>query len=281
MQTFADLHIHTYFSDSTLSPNDVIEKAVQEKISCVAITDHDTIDGVAPTQQASISYPVEVISGIELSSEFNGQDIHILGYFVDCSSKSLAVKLGQIQSIRKERIKKMIAKLKGFGVDNITADEVSVLTRSDSVGRPHLALLLKEKGWVSSLQQAFDRYLAEGGCAYVKKFKQSPQEAIQLIRQAKGVAVLAHPMVTKMDEIIPGLVDAGLQGLEVYYPNCSKDVITFYKNLAKKYHLVLTGGSDAHGDGKKNTFIGKARVPYDIVDQLRALSKKCPEKNNE
>jgi 3',5'-nucleoside bisphosphate phosphatase len=281
MLTFADLHIHTYFSDSTLSPRDVIEKALQENISCVAITDHDTVDGVAPTQQAALSHSVEVISGIELSSEVNGQDVHILGYFLDCSSEALAIKLGLIQSVRKERINKMIDKLKGHGVDNITADEVAVLTKSDSVGRPHLALLLKEKGWVSSLQQAFDKYLAEGSCAYVKKFKQTPQEAIQLIREAKGVAVLAHPMVTKKDEMIPQLVDAGLQGLEAYYPNCSEGVIAYYKNLAKKYHLVLTGGSDAHGDGKMNTFIGKARVPYETVEQLRALSIHPGEKKNE
>lgn len=281
MLTFADLHIHTYYSDSSLSPVEVIEKAVQENISCVAITDHDTVEGVAPTQQAAINHAVEVISGIELSSELNGQDVHILGYFIDCSSKALATKLGQIQSVRKERINQMIDKLKGYGVDNITADEVSVLTKSDSVGRPHLALILREKGWVSSLQQAFDKYLAEGACAYVKKFKQSPQEAIQLIRAAKGVAVLAHPMVTKKDEIIPGLVEAGLQGLEVYYPNCSEAVIAYYKNLAEKYRLVLTGGSDAHGDGKINTFIGKARVPYETVEQLRALADDRREKNDE
>ncbi len=274
MTKFADLHIHTYYSDGTLSPEQIVTQALEEDLGCIAITDHDTVDGVFPVQEAAASQDLEVISGIELSSELNDQDIHILGYFIDCKSEYLRSKLLEIQNVRKERLDKMITRLQQAGIDNITAEEVGVLTKTDSVGRPHLALILKEKGWVSSIQQAFDKYLAEGAIAYAKKYKQTPQEAIDLIRKAGGVAVLAHPMITRRDEIIPSLVKAGLQGIEVYYPNCPDSVLSYYKGLAEKHQLVATGGSDAHGEGKLNTFIGKAKVSLDSVNQLRALAEK-------
>ncbi|MDP8266015.1 MAG: PHP domain-containing protein [Candidatus Aceula meridiana] len=269
---FADLHIHTNYSDSTLSPEQIVLKAVDQGLSCIAIADHDTVDGVVPVQKVAAFHDLEVIPAIELSSELNNQDIHVLGYFMDCKNEIFKVKLREIQDVRIKRIEEMIEKLKEFGIDNITIEEVCALNKSDSVGRPHLAMILEEKGWVSSLQQAFNKYLAEGAPAYVKKYKQTPYEAIELIQKAGGVAVLAHPMVTKRDELIPSLVKAGLKGLEVYYPNCPKSVEKYYEGLVKKHDLIATGGSDAHGEGKPNTFIGKAKAPYSAVEQLRQAS---------
>lgn len=273
MKKFADLHIHTHFSDSTLTPEQIIEEASHCKIDCIAIADHDTVAGIAPTRDAAMAYDLEVVAGVELSSELDNQDIHILGYFVDFERPALITRLKEIQNVRMERIVKMIEKLKHLGVDNIHPEEVYALSESSSVGRPHLAMVLHQKGWVKSLTEAFDRYIAEGAPAYVKKYKQTPHEAIDFIRQFGGVAVLAHPMITKRDEIIPSLVKAGLKGIEVYYPNVPQSVMQHYLQLAKKYHLIATGGSDAHGSGKMNTFIGKAKVSYSAVEELKSVIK--------
>lgn len=265
----ADLHIHTNYSDSTSTPDEVIEQARANNLACIAITDHDTIDGIAPAMTAAEPYAIEVVSGIELSTELNKKDVHILGYLFDRENKSFVSQIRRMQVARLERMREMIQKLKQLGIDDITFDDVNVLAASDSLGRPHLAKILLEKGWVSSIQMAFNKYLADDAPAYVPKFKQSPAEAINLIRNAGGIAVLAHPMLTQVDEHIPGLVEAGLGGIEVYYPNVTRAVIQFYEQMAEKHRLVKTGGSDAHGDVKKHTYIGKIKIPYSLIDQLK------------
>lgn len=270
---FADLHIHTHYSDSSLSPAEVVDEALRNGLSCIGITDHDTLEGVIPVKKAAAATSLEVIDGIELSSEVHDQEVHILGYLFDSHTDLFKAQLTRMQQVRVERMKLMIQKLEKAGVQGITLEEVSELTRSDTVGRMHLALVLQRKGWVKTPQDAFKKYLAEGVCAYVKKFEQTPQEAIRLIRESGGVAVLAHPMITQCDEIIANLVRSGLQGIEAFYPNCSPAVIEYYVGLAKKYHLVLTGGSDAHGAGKLNTFIGKMKVPYRFIEELKKVKQ--------
>ena len=269
MSRLADLHTHTYYSDSTLSPQELIEQAHQNGLSCLAVTDHDTVEGIAPSMEAARKYGIEIITGIELSSEIHGKEVHILGYLFNREHEFLTDQLNRMQDVRIERMKTMIEKLRGLGIKNIELEEVCALTKTKSVGRPHLATILKEKGAVSDYTQAFEKFLAEGRPAYVSKFKQTPYEAIALIRQAGGLAVLAHPMLTGIDELIPSLVKAGMKGLEVYYPNVPENVIYFYEGLAKKHHLLMTGGSDAHGDIKKNTRIGRIKIPYALVEQLK------------
>ncbi len=269
MSGLADLHIHTYYSDSTSSPEEVVEQAQQNGLSCIAIVDHDTIDGIAPTIAAAAKYGLEVVPGIELSSEINGKDVHILGYFIDCANEHFSARIKQMQGSRVGRMEEMIAKLRLLGVNNIALEEVAALAKSDSLGRPHLAKVLVAKGVVSDVRQAFDRYLSEGAPAYVSKFQQTPYEAIQLIRGAGGVAVLAHPLITAVDELIPSFVREGLGGIEVYYPNCSNNTIHFYEGIAQKHGLAVTGGSDAHGEAKRYTFVGRIKIPYDLVEKLR------------
>ncbi len=271
MTKSADLHIHTFYSDGTSSPQEIVQAALQAGLNCISITDHDALDGIAPTRVAAQGYDLEIISGIELSTEINGKDIHILGYLFDEKSPLLLAAIHQAQEARVERIKIMIEKLKGLGVKDIQWEEVCRLTQSKAVGRPHLAAVLKEKGFVKDIAQAFDKYLGEDCPAYVPKFKQTPYEAIELIRKSQGVAVMAHPMSTNKDELIRSFADSGLQGLEVYYPNCPDVVINYYAKLAKKYQLIPTGGSDYHGKAKPNTFMGKARVPYAVVEELKKI----------
>ncbi len=272
MNKTADLHIHTHFSDSTSSPQEVIEDAYKNDLNCIAIADHDTVDGIQPTIEAAKKYDIEVIPAIELSSEINGKDVHILGYLFDYKSPFLLKQLTQMQSTRFERMKEMIAKLKTLGVDNINIEEVCALAKSDAVGRPHLAAILLKKGWISNFKEAFNKYLADDAPAFAPKFKQTPQEAIQLIKEAGGVAVLAHPMLTCVDELIPSFVAAGLGGIEVLYPNTSPNVIDFYAGLAKKHNITITGGSDAHGSAKKHTYVGKIKIPYDLVEKLKCYN---------
>lgn len=269
MTRLADLHIHTNFSDSSSSPQEVIEQAHEQGLCCIAIADHDTVDGIEPAMEAAKRYGIEVIPGIELSSEINGVDVHVLGYLFDHHNREFIDRIKEMQNTRVTRMHKMIDKLKALGIDNITPEEVAALTQSDSVGRPHLATLLKEKGWVTNHQMAFNKYLADGAPAFVPKFKQTPYEAIELIKKAGGVAVLAHPMLTRVDDLIPGFVKAGLGGLEVYYSGSSDKVICFYEGLVKKYELVATGGSDAHGNVKKHTYVGKVKIPCELVDRLK------------
>ena len=267
----ADLHIHTYYSDSTMSPREVVREAAKAALACIAITDHDTVDGVPEAVSEAGKLGIEVIGGVELSSEHGKKDVHILGYGFELKKSPLVLKLKDMQQARMERMKKMVAKLNALGFNDIRYEDVAIRTRSDAVGRLHLAQLLVEKRHVDNLDMAFERYLGEGAQAYFSKFRQTPAEAVKLIKDSGGVAVMAHPMLTQRDEIIPELVRAGLDGLEVYYPNCSMEITNFYTRLAAKHGMLITGGSDAHGAGKKNTYIGKAYVPCEHVEKLKKL----------
>lgn len=270
MTKVADLHIHTYFSDSTSSPREVVEQAKARGVSCIAVTDHDTVGGIAQTMAAGQELGVEVITGIELSTNFQGKDIDILGYFFDWQHPTLEAKLAQLQTARLERMQIMLAKLTALGIKDISLEEVQTMTQGKSLGRPHLATLLVKKGHVGNIKAAFEKYLGEDGKAYVPKTTQTPYEAIELMRQVGGVAVMAHPMITNKDEIIASMAEAGLAGIEAQYPNCSENIIHYYEGIAKKYNLVVTGGSDDHGQAKVYTHIGKKIIPYENVEQLRA-----------
>lgn len=270
----ADLHIHTNFSDSTASPEEVVAEAHASGLSCIAITDHDTVDAFPHALAAAEPFGLEIITGVELSSEHNGKDIHILGYCFDLDDSPLVRQLRSMQQARIERMKKMLKRLDELGKGGIALEDVAGLTRSDSVGRLHLAKLLLQHGHVGSLDEAFVKYLGEGAAAYFPKFRQTPFEAIRLINESGGVAVMAHPALTQRNDLIPELVKAGLGGVEAYYPNCMMNVVDFYLNIAKEYDLVVTGGSDAHGASKTNTFIGKSYVPYPWVERLKERAKK-------
>ncbi|MCA9403154.1 MAG: PHP domain-containing protein [Candidatus Omnitrophica bacterium] len=269
MTKTADLHIHTHFSDSTSSPEEVAQQAHAAGVACIGIADHDIVDGIAPTKKAAEQYDIEVIPGVELSTQANGRDVHMLGYLFDYENAEMQERLEGMQHSRGERMRLMIQKLSDLGISGIDYDEVCSLTESGAVGRPHLATVLVKNGVVPNMQAAFDRYLADDRPAFVPKTKLTPVEAIDLIRSYGGVAVLAHPMFTRVDELIPQFVEAGMQGLEVYYPNCTPATTEFYAKIAKKYDLVATGGSDAHGDAKKNTYLGKATIPYEQVEKLK------------
>lgn len=269
----ADLHLHTNCSDGQDTPEELVVQAKRLGLSCIAVTDHDTIDGVAPAMLKGAALGVEVLAGIELSTSWRGRDIHLLAYCYDPHHPELCAHLLSVQERRIERMDRIIKKLNAMGFPEITLQEVlERATVAVSIGRPHLALVMYERGLVRSVQEAFDRYLAEGAPAFVADFEWSPYEAIALVRRAKGIPVMAHPMVTKMDELIPGFVEAGLMGIEAYYPNNSQSIINFYIGLAKKHHLLITGGSDSHGGRNRATHMGKIRIPYEFVEALKTAA---------
>lgn len=274
-----DLHMHTLHSDGTLTPVELVERAKSRSLSCIALTDHDTINGVLEAQAAGRKLGVEVVAGVEISVIFEPGTMHILGYFVDIQNKILLTGLEKIQNARGERNPKIIELLNKMGVA-ITLEEVKAESGGDQVGRPHFARVLLKKGHVKTAQEAFDRYLAKGSPAYVDKRNMTSKEAIQMIRRAGGVASLAHPKQLKLKDKalfeaeIKRLVSEGLGGLEVYSSCQSKEESSYYLEVAKRFGLVVTGGSDFHGANRPSVELGwlgdGAHLFYDTIETLRS-----------
>lgn len=266
-----DLHIHTTASDGLETPGEVVARAVDKGLRAIAITDHDTVAGVSEGISAGSKLGMEVIPGIEINTNYRGNEVHILGYFLDCESPALLEQLGRIRKQRVERIGKIVGELNDLGF-NIQMKEV-LLTAGDSVvGRPHIARTLVKKGMVSSTDKVFDKYIGEGKVAFVPRYGLTPIEAIGLIKKAGGVPVLAHPGLMNCDGLIGKLVAAGLQGLEVYHSDHTAEQSSHYRRIADNYGLVITGGSDYHGAELKHRRIGTAVTDYESVKRLKELS---------
>lgn len=276
---YADLHIHTKFSDGAYAPERIVEEAHARGLACIAITDHDEVAGITPAKKAAQALNLEVIPGVELSAEIGETEVHILGYFIDWQAQWFQDKLKQLCQVRKERALAIIEKLKQHGIE-LTADELLSGTDLYSIGRLHIARLLTKKGFVHSTQEAFHKYLGNGRSCYVKKFKLTPTEAIGMIVTLKGVAVLAHPYNIGSDERIAEFVQQGLRGIEVYYPEHDPANTTHYRNLAQKYGLLLTGGSDYHGLAEVGVTLGEVKIPYSLVEALKQEAKVFPNEGN-
>lgn len=267
----ADLHVHTVCSDGTFSPEEVIREAARIGLKTVAITDHDTVDGVRPAQEEGLRRGVNVIPGIELSGYFHPYEVHIMGLFIDIYDQDLTEKFLQMRRERVERISTIVERLQELGV-NIKAEEVLDVAGSSPPGRMHVAEVLVKHGYCLDITEAFSRYIGDDGHAYVPKKLITPQEAIQLIHSAGGVSIYAHPGLTGKDDLIPLLVDSGIQAIEAYYPSHTPDMVEKYLGIAKKYGLAVAGGSDFHGMRKQNTPLGRVRVSNEIV---LALKERC------
>ncbi len=266
---YADLHVHTNASDSTFGPDEVILNAKLVGLSAVGITDHDTVDSLDRALLLGKEAGVEVIPGIELSAEEGQAEIHILGYFINHKDPVFAATLKMLRESRLERAKEIIRKLKGQNV-NIELEDVLKLTESyTSVGRLHIARALKDAKHVSTIGDAFRRYIGQNGPAYVGKHKMSPREVIRMIKAAGGAAVLAHPVVLNNDELVKSMIPMGLDGIEVYHTEHNTAAVERYKAMAQANGLAMTGGSDCHGMSKNKMLLGTILIPYEYVEQLR------------
>lgn len=265
---FADLHLHTSFSDGTFSPEEVVAHAQRYGLGALALTDHDTLEGCLRAAAACRAAGIEFITGTELTAEQDFYEIHILGYFMDPTHKRLLTEMAKFQAVRKSRIVDMVAKLNGLGVP-LKSEAVFALANCDSPGRPHVARALVQEGFCSELDEAFERFLKRGRPAWVPKFKMSAHEAINLIHEAGGLAVMAHPGLNRTDEVIPDLVAAGLDGIECFHTKHSTSMNEHYLEIADEHRLLVTGGSDCHGMSKGRPLIGTIRLPYTHVEMMK------------
>lgn len=264
----ADLHLHTSYSDGTLSPQEIVELAAKKGLTAIAITDHDTVSGVVPAQQRGVALGIEVIPGIEFTTEAYNKEIHILGHFIDINNSSLLSELGRLQKSREERIIKICQKLGEIGV-SIDPEAVFKIAGHRDAGRPHVAQALVTQGYVTSIKEAFDRYIDFRGPAYVEHYKLSPTDAVKLINVANGLATFAHPAVSNCDKIVPELVAAGLAGLEAYYSGHDQYLTDFYAKFAEKYGLLVTAGSDFHGfKGSREIVLGEPSLSDELLQKL-------------
>lgn len=272
----ADLHVHTTASDGTLTPAEAVRAAITAGLTAVAITDHDTTAGLAPAAEAAraAEQPIRVVPGVEVNTDavIDGRtrEVHVLGYLFDPSSPSLEAELQRLRLARYERAKQILKKLERLKLP-VSFARVEEIAAGGPLGRPHIAQALVEAGYAGSVLEAFRLYLGIGKPAYVERYKLTPEEAVRLIRAAGGAAVLAHPRLIGEESIIAPLVAAGLAGIEARYPEHSRGQTRRYSALARRYGLVVTGGSDAHGPGfPEREAIGGVRVDDAVIDELEA-----------
>jgi predicted metal-dependent phosphoesterase TrpH len=280
---YVDLHLHTTASDGVMTPAEIVRYAKSKGLQAIAITDHDTIDGLQEGLSEGERIGFEVVPGVEISAEYSPGSMHLLGYFLDIHHSLLKGKLEYLQRARAERNPKIVENLNRLGV-RITYDEVVKASGGGQVGRPHFAQVLLEKGYVRNIQEAFERFLKKGAPAYVDKVRFKPKEAISFIRQAGGVAVLAHPKTLGMngslavEKVVLGLIEERLTGIEVFYPEHSPLEVGLLKVLAERYGLLMTGGTDYHGIEKEALDIGVGRgemkIPYSLVEAMKAARRR-------
>jgi len=277
-----DLHVHSYYSDGTKSPAELVHLASRTGVSAIALTDHDTMDGVAEAQAVSVEYDVEVIPGVEISVVHDGLPLHILGYFIDPQQKDMAHALSTLQESRDRRNEKIIIKLQELGI-NASVEELSLISGVGQTGRPHIAKLLMNHGAVRSFAQAFDKYLAKGQKAYVGRFAYSAKDAITFIQAAGGLAVLAHPIqidktLCVLNSLLPELRSFGLEGIETYYPSQKKKMQKRIRKFAEASGLFLTGGSDYHGDIRPGTRLAGGHNVYVPPELLQTMKQRLHQK---
>ena len=263
-----DLHLHSTCSDGTSSPEEVVRQAAEAGLAVISLTDHDSTEGVFSAQAAGKEVGVEVVPGVELSAQVKEKDLHILGYFVDCTHPDLVDCLRLYRDERKRRAERMVKKLNKMGIP-VRFEQVLARAQGGAVGRPHVADVMVEEGVVFSANEAFHKYLGYARPAYEPKHSLSPFEAIGVIHAAGGLACLAHPGLYARDDLIAGLVSDRLDGIEVLHTKHGPAEVARYTEIAHRYGLLQTGGSDCHGDSRGRPVIGTVEVPRAFVEALR------------
>ena len=270
-----DLHLHTLASDGRLTPTELVRLAGSRGLRTISVSDHDTTDGLLEAMEAAKEFPdLRVIPGIELSADVPGDEVHVLGYFFDPEDEALQAELTRFREGRLDRAKTMVEKLGQLGI-HVEWERVQHFAGDGAVGRPHIALALVEAGYCKEPKDAFPEYLGRNGLAYVERVKLSPEEAVGIIRQAGGAAVLAHPAyMNDMELGISNLSGIGLAGMEVHYAKYREDTIRQLARLASQYDLIPCGGSDYHGLGNSDESLpGENGPPQESVDLLEAAAQ--------
>jgi predicted metal-dependent phosphoesterase TrpH len=268
MDGLIDLHLHSTCSDGSSTPEEVVQRAARLGLKFISLTDHDSVSGVAAAQKAGEALGVQVVPGAELSAQYEGCDVHILAYFVDHTSESLIGSLSRYQDERRNRAERIVKRLNHLGV-KVSFEQVLAKANGASIGRPHVADVLVEQGVCFSPNEAFYKYLGYGKAAYEEKYMMSPSEAVEVIHKAGGVAVLAHPILYQSDDLLPGLFEEGLDGIEVWHIKHKSEDSRRYGAFAEEHGLLKSGGSDCHGDARGDAIMGKVQVPVSVYQNLR------------
>ncbi len=284
-----DLHLHSTASDGSLSPDQILHHAVECGLKAIAITDHDTVAGAASALDHGVPENLDFLTGVEISAGYpqgfgDAGSIHILGYGITLENELLNELLEKQQQARTSRNPRIIEKLNRLDI-KVSIDEIAAETGREEIARPHIAAHLVRKGYAADMDEAFDRYLARGRPAYVDKFRAPAAEAIEAIGNAGGIAVLAHPGLlaepvhNRLEELIAAMMPMGLGGIEAYYPGHTPGEVSAYQNLAEKFDLLVSGGTDFHGEInpeiRMGTGLGDMYIPYEVFEQLaEAMAKK-------
>lgn len=263
-----DLHMHSYFSDGYYSPEKLVEKAKKQGIKTLSITDHDSVNGILEAIDIAEKFNIEIIPGVEISTDIRDTEVHILGYFVDPKNKDLEHYLNFFREERYKRAIRIVNKLNILGLD-ISFDDILTVAKNSAIGRPHIAQALLAKGQVKSFFEAFYKYIGNHAPAYERKVHLSPQSAFKIISDAGGLSFIAHP--GNMPEIlIKELIDAGVDGIEVIHPSHSPEQVRFYRGIVNEYFLLESGGSDFHGGKREDDEnLGKYYTSSKVVDTMR------------
>ena len=275
MPAIADLHLHTTASDGRLTPRQLVHMAARKGLRVIAVTDHDTTNGLEEAFQTAALYPSMIlIPGIELSTDIPGSEVHLLGYWINVGNQDFQTTLARFRAGRERRARQMVEKLAALGLP-LEWERIAELAQG-AIGRPHIAQAMVEKGYISQPQEAFQAYLGRNGPAYVEREKMTPVEAIQLVKSVGGIPVLAHPReVGNLDHILPSLVDGGLMGMEVYYKDYPAHQVAELRQRARGLKLLALGGTDYHAVGTPDeTEPGTAGPPLEEVQRLLALGPK-------
>jgi len=273
-----DLHLHTVYSDGTQTPREVVSLGKDRGLTAVSITDHDTVAGIGEALAVGSEVGIEVVPGIEMSSDANHNEVHILGYYIDWKSEKLIERLRYFQHTRKERNSKLLERLSELSMP-VDLDQLDGLPPRGVIGRLHIARAMIAGGYVSSVSEAFEEWLNPGKPAHVGRVKASPCDVIRIILDAGGVPVFAHPFLSGRDDLIPRMVDAGLMGIEVLHPAHSQSMMYHYKRIADERGLVLTGGSDCHGEANGRPKIGMLKVPTSYLDNLKKARQRVDQQS--
>jgi predicted metal-dependent phosphoesterase TrpH len=267
-----DLHIHTTVSDSSMTPEEVVQEALRANLFAIAVTDHDSVGGIESAMEAARQTDIEIIPGVEISTECFGREIHVLGYFIDYTDSDLRYRLKELELGRISRARRMVERLNEHEIP-LSFERVKEIAGDGVVARPHIARAMVEGGWVSDYSEAFGRYIADDAPCYVEKKMLSHVQSIELVREMGGVPVLAHPKDERTMANLPRLIEAGLLGIEVWHPDHGARFTEYLLQYAQKNGLVATGGSDSHGTRKVKSEIGRLPVPYSAVEELRRICR--------
>ena len=270
-----DLHVHSTASDGTLTPSQLAEYAKEKGLRAAALTDHDTVDGISEFAERCIQLGIEPIAGVEISARYKCE-MHIVGLFVDAGNTDFCSKLKELKNARLIRNEKMLKLLEEHGMPISTESLLSQKENCtlESIGRPHMARAMVEHGYVKDIGEAFDKYLGQGESCYVKRITYSPEDSIKLIKQAGGLAILAHPIYITEDKnalftLLKELKGYGLDGMECFYSTYTQNFSQLCLSLCNELDLLPSGGSDFHGDNKKDIDLGCVNIPYDVLENMK------------